>query len=157
MKASRIVSLAACVVASAAIAATTHLPKEHSRAAIKSYVEEAAKIVKAQGPACKTFASPEWKDGEYYIFVIGPDGKVVCHPKPDLIGKNQSSIVNLKGEKVGDMLLAASRGNSKGWVEYAWAPPGKSTEERKTTYVMGITGPDGKHYSVGGGGWNVKK
>jgi signal transduction histidine kinase len=157
MKRSRIVSVTACLLATAALAAVSHLPKANTRAEVKRYVEDAAKVVKANGASCKTFESPEWRNGEYYIFVSGPDGKLLCHPQASLVGKDEATVVNLKGEKVGEMILLASRGNSKGWVEYAWTRPGKSHEEPKSTYAMGVTGPDGKHYSVGGGGWNLKK
>lgn len=149
--------LLACLVAATAFAAASHLPKANSRSAIVAYVTEAAQIVKTSGPSCATFSSPEWKGGEYYIFVIGPDDKLICHANPAMIGKSNAAIVNLKGEKVGEMIAATGKGNSKGWVNYMWAPPGKSSEELKTTYVMGVTGPDGKHYVVGGGGWRLTK
>jgi hypothetical protein len=55
------------------------------------------------------------------------------------------------------MIAAKGSGHGKAWVEYLWTPPGKTAEELKSTYVMGVTGPDGKHYIVGAGGWNVTK
>ena len=55
------------------------------------------------------------------------------------------------------MISAMGKGNGKGWVKYVWAPPGKTAEELKSTYVMGVTGPGGKHYVVGSGGWKVTK
>lgn len=139
------------------VAATSHLPKTHTRAAIQTYVEDAAKVVQKSGPSCGTFASPAWRGGEWYIFVDGPDDRIVCHLKTDMIGKAPSSIVNAKGQKVGSMIAAKGAGHGKGWVEYSWTPPGKTAEELKSTYVMGVTGPDGKHYIVGAGGWNVTK
>src|SRR5262245_7258706 len=93
------------------VAATTHLPKANTRAAIQAYVEDAAKIVQKGGPSCATFASPEWRGGQWYIFVDGPDDKIVCHLKTDMIGKAPSSIVNAKGEKVGAMIAAKAAGN----------------------------------------------
>jgi len=139
------------------VAATSHLPKTHTRAAIQTYVEDAAKVVQKSGPSCAAFASPAWRGGEWYIFVDGPDDRIVCHLKTDMIGKAPSSIVNAKGQKVGSMIAAKGAGHGKGWVEYSWTPPGKTAEELKSTYVMGVTGPDGKHYIVGAGGWNVTK
>src|ERR1051325_3673740 len=83
MKRSRIVSVTACLLATAALAAVSHLPKANTRAEVKRYVEDAAKVVKANGASCKTFESPEWRNGEYYIFVSGPDGKLLCHPRSE--------------------------------------------------------------------------
>ena len=158
MTASRSVSLLlASLVAATALAATSHLPKANTRTEIKAYVEEAAKLVRKDGPSCATFSSPAWTGGVYYIFVIGPDDKLVCHAKADMVGKTSASIVNAKGERVGEMISATGRGKGKGWVNYLWAPPGKTAEELKSTYVMGVTGPGGRHYVVGAGGWNIKK
>ncbi|HEX7137697.1 MAG TPA: cache domain-containing protein [Vicinamibacterales bacterium] len=157
MKVSRIVlCLVAVVVAAAALAATSHLPKTNSRAAVEAYVKEAAAIVQKDGASCATFASPEWKSADYYIFVSGPDSTLVCHPNAAVVGKPASSIVNKKGDKVGEMIVAKGKDNGQGWVEYMWMPPGKTTEELKSTYVIGVTGPEGKHYVVGGGGFNLK-
>jgi hypothetical protein len=149
--------LLASLIAAAAVAATSHLPKSNTRSEIKAYVEEAAKLVRKDGPSCATFSSPAWTGGVYYIFVIGPDDKLVCHAKADMVGKTSASIVNANGERVGEMISATGKGNGKGWVKYLWAPPGKTAEELKSTYVMGVTGPGGRHYVVGSGGWNVTK
>jgi signal transduction histidine kinase len=143
------------LVATAALAAS-HVPKTSTHAAIKAYVEAAAKIVQKDGPSCATFASPEWRSGEWYIFVDGPNDEVLCHLKPEMVGKPSTSIVNAHGDKVGAMIAAKGKGNGSGWVEYLWTPPGKTAEALKTTYVVGVTGPGGKHYVVGAGGWNVK-
>jgi hypothetical protein len=148
----------ACLVAVAALAATvSHLPATNTRGAIKAYVENAATVVRKSGPSCATFSSPEWQGGQYYIFVVGPDDKLVCHLKADMVGKSSASIVNAEGDTVGEKIATKGRGAGTGWVEYQWTPPGKTAEEPKSTYVMGVTGPDGKHYVVGSGGWNVQK
>lgn len=157
MNATRSVStLLVSLIAAAAFAAVSHLPKANTRHDIQQYVEDAAKIVQKNGPSCATFASPEWRGGEYYIFVDGPDNRIVCHANAAMIGKSSASVVNAKGQKVGEMVAEKGKGNGKGWVEYYWTPAGKTTEELKSTYVVGVTGPDGRHYVVGGGGWNVK-
>jgi signal transduction histidine kinase len=138
------------------VTAATHLPKANTRAEVQRYVEEAAKLVQRHGPACVLLASPAWRSNDYYIFVDGPNDNILCHANAAMIGKAPSTFVNSKGEKVGVMITAKAHGNGKGWVDYFWLPPGKKTEELKSSYVMGITGPDGKHYIVGAGGFNLK-
>jgi signal transduction histidine kinase len=160
MNRSRIlISIAVCFVAGIAIAADTmsHVPKTNTRDAIAAYVQGAAKIVQKSGPSCETFASKEWRSGDYYIFVLGPDEKLLCHPNPDMVGKLQSEITNAKGDKVGEWILKAGTGEGKGWVDYLWARPGQTAEVPKSSYVMGVKGPDGKHYIVGAGGYDLKK
>ena len=134
----------------------THLPKANTRADVQRYVEEAAKLVQQHGPACVLLASPAWRSNDYYIFVDGPGDKVICHANAAIVGKPSTTVVNSKGVKVGEMVAAKGKGNGRGWVEYLWIPPGKKTEAMKSTYVVGLTGPDGKHYVVGGGGFNLK-
>ncbi|MGZ4808435.1 MAG: cache domain-containing protein [Thermoanaerobaculia bacterium] len=148
-----------CLLAAAIIIAApaSHLPKTNTRAALMTYVGDAAAIVQKSGPSCATFASPEWRGGDYYVFVLGPDDKLVCHPRPDMIGKDSGEITNKSGDKVGDKIVAMGKGSNKGWVEYLWAKSGKTDEELKSTYVMGITGADNKHYIVGAGAWDLTK
>ena len=158
MKVSRIAFfLVTVVVAAVALAAASHLPKTNSRAAVATYVKEAATLVAREGPSCSTFASPEWKNADYYIFVSGPDNTLICHPMANVIGKPASSIVNREGDKVGEMIVAKGKANGQGWVEYKWMPAGKTAEELKSAYVIGVIGRGGKHYVVGGGGFNLTK
>jgi signal transduction histidine kinase len=154
-----LLSVTACVVgavAAVAAAPASHLPKANTREAVVAYVQDAAKIVQKGGPSCAAFATPAWTGGDYYIFVAGPDEKTVCHPRADLVGKSMGDIVNSEGDKVGDKIYKVGTAG-KGWVEYLWARPGKTTEEPKSTYVMGVNGPDHKHYLVGSGAWDLKK
>jgi cytochrome c len=154
----RLLTLAACLISVFAPAVNaSHLPKSNSRGAIIAYVERAAQIVRKSGPSCATLESKEWRGGDYYIFVLGPDDQLICHPKADMIGKPSSSIVNRKGVKVGELIAAKGKDSGKGWVEYGWPRPGQTAEEPKSTYVMAVTGPDGTHYTVGAGGWNLSK
>lgn len=159
MKGSRIFAITLCLLATLTIIASpaSHLPKANTRAALEAYVNEAAAIVQKSGPSCTTFASPEWRGGDYYVFVLGPDDKLVCHPRPDMIGKASGDITNKSGDKVGAKITAMGQGSGKGWLEYKWARSGKTEEELKTTYVMGVTGPDKMHYIVGAGAWDVAK
>ncbi|HSY47850.1 MAG TPA: cache domain-containing protein [Thermoanaerobaculia bacterium] len=154
----RLLPLLACLIATAVLAASAgNLPKTNTRDAIKSYVVSAATIVRKSGPSCATFSSPEWRGGDYYIFVLGPDGALICHPTAAMIGKPASTIVNAERVKVGEMVAAKGKGTGSGWLEYQWPQPGQTVEQPKSTYVIGVTGPDGKHYVVGSGGWNVKE
>src|SRR5512140_1263462 len=135
-------SVAMLLAAASIIAAeTSHVPKSNTHKAVVSYVQDAAKVVEKSGPSCAMFGSADWTAGDYYIFVLGPDGKLVCHPRADMIGKPSDQIVNAKGDKVGDRIAKMGMADGKGWVDYLWPKPGQKTEESKSTYVMGVTGP----------------
>ena len=132
-------------------------PRENTRAAIEAYVNHAASVVAKNGPSCDTFKQPKWMAGDYYIFVIGPDSRLVCHPNAQIVGHLQSEIIDANGMKVGDALGAQASGASgHGWVSYVWPRPGQTTPQPKSTYVTRVTGPDGQKYVVGGGGYNLE-
>lgn len=131
-------------------------PSVNTRDAVMIYVNHAADIVAKNGPSCDTFSQPRWMAGDYYIFVVGPDNRLICHPNAQLIGKLQSDIIDANGMRVGDALgSAAASAAGHGWVTYVWPRPGTTTPVSKSTYVTRVTGPDGKAYIVGGGGYEL--
>ncbi|HEX9501002.1 MAG TPA: cache domain-containing protein [Thermoanaerobaculia bacterium] len=144
------------LVATAAIA-KSNVPTANTHAAIKSFVQQAAKVVAKKGPSCETFTSTDWKGGDYYIFILGPDDKIVCHPNPSLVGKMNSEVVDATGKKIGVEIAANARKKGGGWTEYVWPRPGTTTPQvPKMTYSTRVKGPDGKWYVVGGGGYELK-
>lgn len=140
-----------------AVTPALFFPKHNKRSEVRWYVQQAAEVVREHGPQCETFANSQWRSGDYYIFVVGPDDRLVCHANAEMVGKLSADIVNARGDRVGEEIIRRGAGDKKGWLEYMWARPGKKNEERKSTYVMGVTGPDGKHYVVGAGGWGLRK
>jgi cytochrome c len=136
--------------------AKSHVPKSNTRDAIKAYVKSAAKVVTKSGPSCETFKSKEWMEGDYYVFVTGPDDRELCHPNPQMIGKSATEIKDANGKNVGTELIAAAKKKGGGWVEYVWPRPGQTTPVAKSSYAMQVKGPDGKWYIVGAGGYELK-
>jgi methyl-accepting chemotaxis protein len=136
--------------------AKSYIPKKNTRAAIKSYVRNAAKLVAKSGPSCESFKSKDWMAGDYYVFVTGPDDKLVCHPNAAMVGKANADIVDANGKKVGLDLIAAAKKKGGGWVDYVWPRPGQTTPVAKSSYAMRVKGPDGNWYVVGAGGYELK-
>lgn len=152
------VVLSLVLLAGCATSATkTMTPGANTHDAIMTYVNNAANVVAKSGPSCDTFSDSTWKAGDYYVFVVGPDNRILCHPNAQLIGKSQSDIIDVNGVRVGDALGAAAASPAgHGWVEYVWPRPGTTTPVPKSTYATRVTGPDGKVYMVGGGGYELK-
>lgn len=135
---------------------STMTPRANTRDAIASYVNHAADVVAKSGPSCDTFKQTAWMSGDYYIFVFGPDGKTICHANAALIGKPGNEIVDANGLNIGDAIMnAAMSPEGHGWVNYVWPRPGTTNPVPKSTYVTKVTGPDGKTYIVGAGGYNL--
>lgn len=136
------------------VAAKSHLPVKNTRPAIKAYVEEARAYVAKHGADCTALSSSDFKGGDYYIFVFSRNGKTVCHPTQ--AGKMASEIVDAKGRKVGDEIVATGKKKGGGWVEYEWPRPGSTKPVAKSSYARSVKAPDGKWYIVGSGGYEVK-
>lgn len=137
--------------------ASSMTPRANTREGVMAYVNQAAALVAKRGPSCDTFKSSSWMAGDYYVWVVGPDDRLICHPNADLVGRSQSEILDAKGMRLGEALSAA--GNSAqghGWVDYVWPRPGQTTPEPKSAYVTRVTGPDGTTYVVGAGGYSLK-
>ncbi len=134
--------------------AKSHIPKKHTHAAIKTYVQQAATFVAKKGADCAALNEADWSSGDYYIFVMGPDDKTLCHPT--LVNAPASSIVDANGKKVGDLLVEAAKKKGGGWVEYVWPRPNTTNPVPKSSYAVRVKGPDGKWYVVGSGGYELK-
>ena len=153
----RVLTLGLSLLVCASVAtAKSYVPKKNTRDAVKAYVKSAAKVIAKSGPSCDVFKGKNWMAGDYYIFVTGPDDRLVCHPNPSMVGKANADIVDANGKKVGLDLIAAGRKKGGGWVNYVWPRPGQTTPVPKTSYAMQVKGPDGKWYVVGSGGYDLK-
>ena len=139
--------------------ASSMTPRANTRDEITTYVDKAARLVEKSGPSCDTFGMQNWRSGDYYIFVLGADGNTVCHPvRADLVGTDVRTVVDPNGMRIGDAFLAYATGSeTSGWVDYVWARPGQTTPEPKSSYVRRVTGPDGKIYVVGSGGYALPR
>ena len=146
------------VICASTAQAKSYVPKKNTRAAVKSWVDHAAKVVAKNGPACDTLKEKNWMSGDYYIFVLGPDDRLVCHPNASMIGKKDTEIVDSSGRKVGAEVSAAAKSKAgHGWVNnYMWPRPGQDKPSPKSSYAVHVKGPGGKWYVVGGGGYDMK-
>lgn len=87
-----------------------------------------------------------------YIFVFDTDLNVAAHAiKAKVVGKNVKGKPDIKGKMYRDEMLAISRKDGKGWVDYYFENPKTKKIEHKTTYFELANGSDGKGYIVGSG------
>jgi signal transduction histidine kinase len=142
-------------IATAAMA-KSHVPTANTHAAIKSYVQQAATVIAKNGPSCKTFGSKDWQSGDYYIFVVGADDKILCHPNAALVGKMNADVVDANGKKLGLEIVENAKKKGGGWTDYVWPRPGTTNPVPKMTYSTRVKGPGGKWYTVGAGGYELK-
>ena len=132
---------------------TSHVPTANNREEVRAFVNSAASIVEKNGPTCARFTTSKWYEGDWYIFILEPNGKTVCHPaRPDLVGQMVNDLVDPNGMRIGEAFVqTANSDTGSGWVDYVWARPGQDTPVKKSSYVRMVTAPDGKKYIVGSG------
>jgi len=77
-----------------------------------------------------------WKDT--YIFVFDCEkGTIAAHPmRPDLIGKDATSLTGTRGSKFFPTLCQAMNSPSGVWIEYWWPKPGQKEGSRKISYAL---------------------
>jgi cytochrome c len=104
-------------------------------------VRQAANVLSQSGePGLAQFNQKDgpwvWKDT--YIFVFDcAKGTIAAHPmRPDLIGKDATSLTGTKGSKFFPKLCEAMNNPSGVWVEYWWPRPGKKDGSRKISYAL---------------------
>lgn len=81
-----------------------------------------------------------WKDS--YVFVLDCSSNVMAaHPiKPELVGKDTTSMKDTKGTAIFGQLCEATKKPSGVWVEYWWSKPGEKEGSRKISYALNAIG-----------------
>ncbi len=123
-------------------------------------VKDAAELVRAKGEAAFAdfrMVGSRWCQGETYIFVLDPQGKMLVHPDPTMEGKNEMELKDINGKPIIHGLIAAATefpDKPEGWYHYQWTIPNGILPRWKTSYVRRVTAPSGKSYVVGSGVYN---
>lgn len=124
--------------ATAALAQTEQPPS--SPDVIEQRVQDAIDAFAQDGFAatCAAISDP---DGPYlvdqaYVFIFTVDGRLVCHPRPDLLNRptgNRSVVPDM-------MRNAYEAAPSGAWTVYPWPHPNTYEVSEKSTYCQ-ISGP----------------
>jgi hypothetical protein len=92
----------------------------------------------------RTFAEINNRNGPFvdrdlYVFVIGPDHKIIAHgADKGRVGKTMVGFKDVDGKAFGDEMIAASaEGN---WVEYKYENFTNKKTETKTSFVKNVDG-----------------
>ena len=103
----------------------------------KAMALKAAAYLKEVGPstAFEAFTnSPDWKDGDLYVFAADNNGVLVAHGfNPELIGSNSLDLTDADGKYFVREFIAVQ---DEGWVDYKWKSPTTGEIQDKTSYVV---------------------
>ncbi len=104
----------------------------------KAWVQKAKEFYKKQGKdkALETFKDPkgEFVKEDLYIYVLDMDGKMLAHPKADLVGKDFMVVKDKKGKLFAKDMVKIAKADGSGWVDYMWENPKTKEVDSKTVY-----------------------
>jgi Signal transduction histidine kinase len=138
----------------------TQLHQFNTTPELVTLVKDATGLIRVKGEAAFSdfsIAGSRWRRGETYIFVLDPEGNMLVHADPAMIGKNQMNLKDINGKPIIRGLLGAATtfpDKPEGWYHYEWNIPGGLLPRWKSSYVQLVKAPSGKNYIVGSGIYN---
>ena len=125
------------------------ITKADPRAYAVSLVEQATELYQSRGRqgALDYYNSPENLDGEWYVFIVDRDNRLIAHPNPSLIGEDLTGAlgVDAAGYRFGEVMVAAPAEGR--WVDYVYLNPASGQQEYKHTWAVSQDG------LIFGAGW----
>ena len=110
--------------------------KTDAPAYTKAFVQQAISLYDAIGreDTLSYYNSKESADGQWYIFIVGHDGRMAAHYDPQRLGLDVSTLTDPEGRLYGPDLMAAT--DSGTWVNYVRINPETGEYEQKQTWVV---------------------
>jgi len=104
----------------------------------KGWVQKAKDFVKASGKdkSLKEFSNPkgQFVKDDLYIYVLDLNGKMLAHPKADLVGKDFMVVKDADGKLFAVDIVKIAKDKGNGWVDYKWENPTTKAVDPKTVY-----------------------
>ena len=110
--------------------------KDEPAAYTKGLVDKAIARYKDDGRQATIdyYNSSESVDGQWYVFIVGPDGVTIAHHNEKFRGRAPSLRVDAAGYFYGDDLMAATEDGR--WVDYVLENPATGANQQKHTWVV---------------------
>jgi len=122
------------VMPSLSVAVTKAQPAEYTVA----IVDRALRYYKAHGreEAVAFYNTPESVDGDWYVFIIDEDDRVIANADPDLVGQDLKGDlgVDATGHRYSDLMLSATAEGL--WVSYVFNNPATGEQQTKHSWVV---------------------
>ena len=110
--------------------------KSDAPAYTKAFVQQAMNLYVALGleETVAYYNTKESVDGQWYVFIIDPDGYTIAHHNPQLRGRDPSLRVDATGYFYGDDLQSATEAGH--WVDYVLLNPESGENRQKHTWIV---------------------
>lgn len=110
----------------------------------KAWVQKGKEFFQKEGKdkALAAFKDPkgEFVKGDLYIYVLDMDGKMLAHPKADLVGKDFMVVKDKEGKLFAVEMVKIAKEKGSGWVDYMWENPVTKKVDAKTVYFEKVDG-----------------
>ena len=114
------------------------ITKADPRAYAVSLVAQATELYQSRGRqgALDYYNSPENLDGEWYVFIVDDDNRLIAHPNQGLIGEDLTGAlgVDAAGYRFGEVIVSAPAEGR--WVDYVYLNPASGQQEYKHTWAV---------------------
>ena len=110
--------------------------KSDAPAYTKAFVQQATNLYVALGleETVAYYNTKESVDGQWYVFIIDPDGYTIVHHNPQFRGRDPSLRVDATGYFYGDDLQSATEAGH--WVDYVLLNPESGENRQKHTWIV---------------------
>ena len=110
--------------------------KDEPDAYTKTFVQEAIDRYEKDGRQATIdyYNTAGSVDGQWYVFIVGPDGVTIAHHNAKFRDRDPSLRVDAVGYFYGDDLLAATEDGR--WVDYVLENPETGRNQQKHTWVV---------------------
>ena len=110
--------------------------KSDAPAYTKAFVQQATNLYVALGleETVAYYNTKESVDGQWYVFIIDPDGYTIAHHNPQFRGRDPSLRVDATGYFYGDDLRSATEAGH--WVDYLLLNPESGENRQKHTWIV---------------------
>lgn len=127
------------IIVVAAVAIIQQQVDNQQRLKTVALVDKAVQEIQQKGEAAfPEFNSPQWYQGDTYVFVWRIDGvRVVYPPDPTAVGQNLTDLKDSTGKPIGKLFIQTAE-NGGGWVEYLYPKPGTNVPSKKETYIQKV-------------------
>jgi cytochrome c len=104
----------------------------------EAWVKKGGEFFKAQGKekALAEFNNPkgQFVKDDLYIYVLDLNGKMLAHPKAELVGKDFMVVKDADGKLFAVEMVKIAKEKGNGWVDYKWENPKTKKADSKTVY-----------------------
>jgi cytochrome c len=123
-----------CLVMGYAVLAMAQAKPEDAKAWVKKAIDFYKANGKEKALAAFSDSKGQFVKGDLYIYVLDMNGKMIAHPKAELIGQDFMVKKDADGKLFAAEIVKLAKEKGSGWVDYKWENPTTKAIDPKTVY-----------------------